>query len=696
MRGMIDAARLDNPLLRHGEPPRFDLVQASHVEAAIGELIARQDAGLVALEHGLVPTWPGLVEPLRRLTEPLSFAWGVVGHLLSVRNSPELRTAHERVQGDVVAAGMRIGQSEPLYRGLKALKDHGLAGLDAAQRRAVDASIRDAELAGIGLQGAARERFNALEIELSELSTRFSNQLLDATKAFALTLTTAADVAGLPASALAMAAASARAAGLGEATAESGPWRITLEIPLYLPFMEHAQRSDLRERLYRAYVTRASTAPHDNGVLIERILAARRDQANLLGFASYADLSLSIKMAQTVGEVEKLLTELHGAARAHAERDLADLTAFARTATGEAGLTLRHWDIGFWAERLRESRYGYDEEALRPYFALPRVLDGLFALARHLFGIDIRASDGSLPVWHADVRFFQVHDERGEPIAAFYLDPYSRPAEKRGGAWMNVCLDRVRRNDGSLRLPIAYLICNQSPPIDQTPSLMTFSEVETLFHEFGHGLQHMLTTVDHPEVAGINRVEWDAVELPSQFMENWCYHRPTLLGLAKHWQTGAALPGDIFTKLDAARTYRAGSQFLRQIYFSILDLELHRLPADGSVAAVVARIAADNTVLPPLPEDRFLCGFSHIFAGGYAAGYYSYKWAEVLSADAFAAFEEAGLDNAEAVASTGRRFRDTVLALGGSRNPAEVFTAFRSRAPSTAALLRHNGLRPLG
>ena len=689
---MIDAARPDHPLLHFGEPPRFDLVQAAQVEAAIRELIARQDAGLVALERSLVPTWAGLVEPLRRLTEPLSFAWGVVGHLLSVRNSPELRTAHERVQGDVVTAGMRIGQSEPLYRGLKALREGGVAGLDPAQRRAVEASIRDAELSGIGLQGAARERFNALEIELSELGTRFSNQLLDATKAFALTLTAADDVAGLPDSARAMAAASARAAGVSDATAERGPWRITLEIPLYMPFMEHARRGDLRERLYRAYVTRASAAPHDNGVLIERILSARREQARLLGFASYTDLSLSIKMAQSAGEVEKLLSELRGAARAHADRDLAELTACARSATGDQALTLRHWDIGFWAERLRESRYGYDEEALRPYFALPRVLDGLFALARRLFGIDIRAADGAVPVWHADVRFFQVHDERGQQIAAFYLDPYSRPAEKRGGAWMNVCLDRVRLADGGLRLPIAYLICNQSPPVDQTPSLMTFGEVETLFHEFGHGLQHMLTTVDHPEVAGINRVEWDAVELPSQFMENWCYHRPTLLGLAKHWQSGEALPEDIFAKLDAARTYRAGSQFLRQVYFSTLDLDLHRLPDDGQIAAVVARVAAANTVLPPLPEDRFLCGFSHIFAGGYAAGYYSYKWAEVLSADAFAAFEEAGLDDAEAVARTGRRFRDTVLALGGSRHPAEVFAAFRGRAPSTAPLLRHNGL----
>jgi oligopeptidase A len=350
-----------------------------------------------------------------------------------------------------------------------------------------------------------------------------------------------------------------------------------------------------------------------------------------------------------------------------------------------------NWDVAFWAERLREERYAYSEEALRPYFPLPRVLDGLFALAGRLLGVRVRPADGEVPVWHPDVRFFRVQDEQDREIAAFYLDPYSRPAEKRGGAWMDECVGRLHG-----RKPVAYLICNQAPPVGDRPSLMSFDEVHTLFHEFGHGLQHMLTTVEHGLASGIRNVEWDAVELPSQFMENWCYHKPTLLGLSSHVDTGAKLPDELFDKLTAARTFRAGSDMLRQLYFATLDLALHhRFDATGSESpfAVQHRIAERTTVVPPLPEDRFLCGFTHIFAGGYAAGYYSYKWAEVLSADAFGAFEEAGLDDPQAVETTGRRWRATVLSLGGSRPPMDVFVAFRGRPPTTDALLRHAGLR---
>jgi oligopeptidase A len=405
-------------------------------------------------------------------------------------------------------------------------------------------------------------------------------------------------------------------------------------------------------------------------------------------------MSLVRKMARSVDAASRLLTELRIASRPRAERDFADLTEFARAGSGDPALTLRHWDVAFWAERLRESRYDYSEEALRPYFPLPAVLDGLFGLARRLFGAVITPADGEAPVWHPDVRYFRVADESGAPVAAFYLDPYSRPAEKRGGAWVQGCLERKRRADGSLRLPVTYVVCNQSPPVDGEPSLMTFGELETLFHEFGHALQHMLTRVDYPEAAGTNNIEWDAVELPSQFMENWCYHRPTLLSFARHHRTGEPLPVALFERVAAARTYRAGSLFLRQLHFATLDLELHHLfdPDHDDLGALVARVAADNTVLPPLPEDRFLCSFSHIFAGGYAAGYYSYKWAEVLSADAFGAFEDAGLEDPAALVATGRRFRETVLALGGSRPPAEVFEAFRGRPPSVEPLLRHNGL----
>jgi oligopeptidase A len=688
----------DNPLFHSDELPRFDAVAADQIVPAVQTLIERQDQARAALESSLTPTWDGLAAPLSALGEPLGYAWNVVHHLLSVRNSPALRQAQEAVQPEVVAASLRLGQSRALYDGFLALRDSG-AQLEPAQRRIVETAIREAELAGVGLDGPARERFQQIEAEMAEATTRFANNVLDATKAFALVLTRPEEVEGLPVSLLAAAAQSARGtaeAALASATPEQGPWRITLEAPLFIPFMEHSLRRDLREQLYRAQITRASSGPLDNQPLMLQILRLRREQAALLGYGSYAEMNLVRKMARKVDAVETLLDQLRRASRSRAERDLGELTAFARAESGDPTLTLWHWDIAFWAERLREKRYSYSEEALRPYFPLPAVLDGLFALARRLFGVVIRPADGEAPVWNSEVRFFRVSDESGAPIAAFYLDAYSRPAEKRGGAWVSGCLERKRRPDGSVRLPVAHVVCNQSPPVDGAPSLMTFGEVETLFHEFGHALQHMLTRVDYPDAAGTNNIEWDAVELPSQFMENWCYHRPTLLEFARHYQTGAPLPAETFERIAAARTYRAGSLFLRQLHFATLDLELHHRfdPERDDVGAVVARVAAQNTVLAPLPEDRFLCSFTHIFAGGYAAGYYSYKWAEVLSADAFGAFEEAGLENPAALAATGRRFRDTVLALGGSRPPAEVFQAFRGRGPSVEPLLRQNGLQP--
>jgi oligopeptidase A len=399
-------------------------------------------------------------------------------------------------------------------------------------------------------------------------------------------------------------------------------------------------------------------------------------------------------MASSVEAIERLMEELRSASYNKAVEELDDLRAFANVKNAPEADNLMHWDTAFWSERIREERYGLSDEELRPYFPLPQVLDGLFSLAHRLFGVTITSADGEAPVWHPDVRYFQVADNSGEIIAHFYLDPYSRPAEKRGGAWMDECLNRGKFK-GLVRLPVAYLVCNQSPPVDGKPSLMTFRDVETLFHEFGHGLQHMLTTVDFSGAAGINNVEWDAVELPSQFMENWCYHRETLLTLARHYETGEPLPDELYQKIVAARTFMTGNAILRQVRFGWTDIELHyRYRADGdeSIWDVSRRIAAKSSILDPLPEDAFLCAFSHIFAGGYAAGYYSYFWAEVLSADAFAAFEETGLTNERALAETGQRFRDTVLALGGSRHPMEVFKSFRGREPSTEALLRHRGL----
>ncbi|HEY9653546.1 MAG TPA: M3 family metallopeptidase [Coleofasciculaceae cyanobacterium] len=689
----------DNPLLIGKGLPPFQAIKPEHVVPAMTQLLAELDEELATLECQVTPTWSGLVEPLNRLSERLTWSWGIVGHLMGVKNSPELREAHETVQPKVIEFVNKLNQSKPLYEAFKALRDSDTwNSLEIAQQRIVDAAIRDAELSGVGLVGEARERFNAIQLELAELSTKFSNNVLDATKAFSLTLTSQDEVNGLPPSLLSLAAQAARAAGEEGATPENGPWRITLDFPSYFPFMQHSTRRDLRETLYKAFVSRASKGEWDNSPLIERILELRKQKALLLGFDSYAELSLASKMAPNVEAVETLLEELRGASYDAAAKDLDEIKAFAASKGAKEADDLQAWDVSFWSERQREEKFAFSAEELRPYFPLPQVLDGLFALVKRLFGITVTAADGTAPVWNDDVRYFQVADETDTPIAYFYLDPYSRPAEKRGGAWMDDCIGRAKITEAdttTTRLPVAYLVCNQTPPIDGKPSLMTFNEVETLFHEFGHGLHHMLTKVDYAGAAGINNVEWDAVELPSQFMENWCYDRPTLMGMARHYETGEALPEHYYQKLLAARNYMSGSGMLRQLHFSFVDLELHHRYVPGGNETPVdvrSRLAKTTTILPPIPEDAFLCAFGHIFSGGYAAGYYSYKWAEVLSADAFAAFEEVGLDDESAVSITGKRYRDTVLALGGSLHPMEVFKAFRGREPSTAPLLRHSGL----
>ena len=696
----VNTTITDNPLLIGKGLPPFEAIKPDHVVPAIAQLLAELDKELATLEVNVQPTWSGLVEPLDRLGERLSWTWGIVGHLMGVKNSPELREAYETVQPDVVQFYNKLSQSQPLYEAFKALRaSENWDSLDSAQKRIVEAAIRDAELSGIGLTGEKRDRFNAIELELAEITTKFGNHVLDATKAFSLTLTTKEEIDGLPPSLTSLAASSARAAGEENATAENGPWRITLDSPSFGPFIQHSTRRDLREKVYKAYISRASSGELDNTPLIERILQLRQEKAHLLGFNSYAQLSLASKMAPSVDAVEALLEELRRASYDAAVKEFEELKAFAASKEAPEASDLKHWDISFWAERQREEKFDFSAEELRPYFPLPQVLDGLFSLVNRLFGVTITAADGQAPVWQEDVRYFQVADETGEAIAYFYLDPYSRPAEKRGGAWMNDCIGRAKivaeNGTNSIRKPVAYLVCNQTPPVDGKPSLMTFGEVETLFHEFGHGLQHMLTRVDYAGAAGINNVEWDAVELPSQFMENWCYHRETLLGMAKHYETGEPLPEHYFQKLLAARNYMSGTGMLRQLHFSLVDIELHNRYQPGgneSITDVRNRIAKTTTILPPLPEDSFLCAFGHIFAGGYAAGYYSYKWAEVLSADAFAAFEEAGLDDPQTLAVTGKRFRDTVLALGGSKQPMEVFKSFRGREPSTEPLLKHSGL----
>ncbi len=697
---MTSTATKPNPLLIGEGLPPFPEIQPHHVVSGIKQLLAELDSELTHLENTVTPTWEGVVEPLTAIEERLTWSWGIISHLMGVKNSEELREAYETVQPEVVKFINKLNQSKPIYEAFKAIRNsEEWNRLDPAQQRIVQSSLQDAELSGVGLEGETKERFNAIQLELADISTQFSNHVLDATKAFKLKLTTPEEVAGLPQSALNLAAQTARQEGDENATAENGPWVITLDFPSFVPFLKHSQRRDLREKVYRVYITRASSGKLDNRSIIERILTLRKEKAYILGFENYARLSLARKMAPSVEAVEKLLEELRQASYDAAVSEQEELKAFAKSQGAPEADDLKHWDINFWAERQREEKFAFNAEELRPYFPLSQVLNGLFRITQQLFGVTITAADGEAPVWHEDVRYFRILSEEGNAIAHFYLDPYSRPAEKRGGAWMDECINRRKMKtstgEESTRLPVAYLQCNQTPPVDNQPSLMTFEEVETLFHEFGHGLQHMLTQVDYPGAAGINNVEWDAVELPSQFMENWCYHRPTLFSMAKHYETGEPLPEEYYQKLLAARNYRSGSAMLRQLYFSFLDLELHAHynPESGETPHQVRdRVAKTTTVMSPLPEDAFLCTFGHIFAGGYAAGYYSYKWAEVLSADAFAAFEEVGLEDDSALAKVGKQFRDTVLGLGGSVHPMEVFKQFRGREPKTEPLLRHSGL----
>ena len=685
-------------LIGQGLPP-FESIKSEDVVPAITELLIELEQELINLEGTVKPTWNDLVEPLQKLEDRLTWSWGIVGHLMGVKNSPELRKAYNEIQPKVVEFINKLNQSQPIYQAFKNLSNSdSWENLDVGQKRIVEAAIKDAELSGVSLEGEKRENFNAIELELAELSNKFSNNVLDATKAFSLTLTKKEEVDSLPPSLLSLAAQAARDDGAENATAENGPWRITLDYPSFIPFMQHCKKRELREQLYKASISRASTEELNNYPLIQRILELRQEKTKILGFNSYAELSLATKMAPSVAAVEKLLEELRSVSYDAAVKELEELKQFAASKNAPEANDFKRWDMSFWSERLREEKFSFTVEELRPYFPLPQVLDGLFSLVKRIFGINITAADGEAPLWHEDVRYFQISDETNTPIAYFYLDAYSRPAEKRGGAWMDECINRakiVENGQKILRLPVAYLQCNQTPPVDGKPSLMSFSEVETLFHEFGHGLQHMLTTVDYGGAAGINNVEWDAVELPSQFMENWCYDRSTLFGMAKHYETGETLPEHYYQKLLAAKNYMSGSGMLRQLHFALVDIELHHRYQVGGKETVVElrrRVAETTTVLPILPEDAFLCAFSHIFAGGYAAGYYSYKWAEVLSADAFAAFEEAGLGNQQAIAICGKRFRDTVLALGGSLHPMEVFKTFRGREPNTEPLLRHSGL----
>jgi oligopeptidase A len=704
--------------------PKWSSIKDEHVKPAITAAVAAANAEIDAIEKRLAlaesppSTWAELMDPLERLSEKLSRPWGVVSHLKGVRDSDDLRSAYDECQPEVVTASLRIGQSRPVYDAMVALVENEAAfgALTPAQQRAVECEVRDAKLSGVALDGAEKTRYNEIAKELSALSTEFSNNVLDATKAFEHLCEAKDDVAGLPTSALEQAAQTAKSRGGHEnATADEGPWMFTLDAPSYMAVRSHAENRALREKVYRAYLARASQffAPFaesaaksekkvgDNAPLIERILTLRQEKAKLLGYDNFAEVSMAKKMA-TLATAESLLEDIRAKAKPAAERELEEIRAFAaERGASEASTGLMQWDVGFWSERLREAKYELKEEDLRPYFQLPAVIDGMFELAGTLFGVRVEPADGEVEVWHPDVRFFKVLDaQTGSPRAYFYLDPYTRPSEKRGGAWMDDVVGRsaaMAAPGASVRLPTAHMVCNGTPPVGDKPSLMTHNEVTTLFHEFGHALQHMLTTEDAGPVAGINQVDWDAVELPSQFMENFCYDKKVLKKIGKHHETGEPLPDDLFEKLVKSKNFGSGTRYLRQCHFAMTDLELHARYAPGegadAVFAAEARIAEKTMLMPAIAEDRFLCGFGHIFAGGYSAGYYSYLWAEVLSADAFGAFEEAGaLEDDATLSATGAEFAGTVLAMGGGAAPMEVFKAFRGREPSVEALLRHNGL----
>ncbi len=706
-----DLKRKDlSPILKGEGIPNFTQITPSEINEHFPRLLSEVNNQFNKIEQSIKQslnsnhslTWEELMTPLHKLGERLRWSWGVISHLNGVCNSPELRESYSIQQPEVIRLSNRIGQSKIIHKALCLLKQQQLESLDETQKRIINAELLSMNQRGVGLHDSEQKEFNSDSECLAKLSTDFSNNVLDATNNWSLLLTKESEVEGLPDRALEILAASAVEAGDRNQknndipTAETGPWRLGLDMPRYIPFMTYGINREIRETLYKAYVSRASDGKLNNNKLIEEILSLRAIQANRLGYKNWAELSLSSKMADNVEAVEKLLEELRSAAMPAAKKELESLRSCAKRHGAKESAKLEPWDISFWSEQLRQEKFELNEEKLRPWFPLPQVLKGLFQLSERLFQIKIEETVTNTPTWHKDVRFFKVCDQNGETLAYFFLDPYSRPATKRGGAWMDDCLSRSKDSSGNTVLPVAYLICNQTPPSNKKPSLMSFEEVKTLFHEFGHGLQHMLTIVDYPQAAGINNVEWDAVELPSQFMENWCLDRETLMGIARHWQTGETLPEEEFQKLKNSHTFNSGLATLRQVHFALTDIRLHsewNKETYLSPDTLRREIAKNTSVIQPIKEDQFLCSFNHIFSGGYSAGYYSYKWAEVLSADAYSAFEESAASGKDEVKIIGRRFRDTILSLGGSRSPQEVFVAFRGRKANTKALIRHSGLK---
>ena len=677
-----------NPLLTMEGLPPFSQILPEHVQPAIEQAIHDCKQRIVdVLKQNQAYTWDNLVAPLEEVDDRLSRIWSPVSHMNSVVNSEALRLAHDGSLPLLSEYQTFVGQHAGLFQAFSQLAaSDEYARLSQPQRQQIENTLRDFRLSGIGLPAEQQQRYGQIVARLSELASQFSNQVMDATLGWQRQVTDESELSGLPDS------AKAAARQLAQRRELEG-WLFTLDIPSYLPVMMYADNRALREECYTAFTTRASelgpnAGKWDNSPLMEEIVALRHELAQLLGFANYADYSLATKMADKPDQVLGFLQDLATRSKPQAEAELAELQAFAASEHGASELAA--WDLSYYAEKLKQHRYAISDEILRPYFPAPRVLSGLFEVVRRLFGLRVQPRL-AVETWHEDVSFYDIYDAQGELRGSFYLDLYARP-HKRGGAWMDDCLGRRFRQDGTLQRPVAYLTCNFNGPIGDQPALFTHDEVVTLFHEFGHGLHHMLTQIDVAGVAGIHGVPWDAVELPSQFLENWCWEPEALAFLSGHYQTGEPLPQTELERLLAARNFQSAMQMLRQLEFSLFDFRLHHEydPQFGArVQQVLDQVRTQVAVFPPPAFNRFQHSFSHIFAGGYAAGYYSYKWAEVLSADAFSRFEEEGIFNAQ----VGQAFMHAILEQGGSRSPMTLFREFRGREPKIDALLRHCGIQ---
>ncbi len=682
---------MTNPLLDFSGLPHFGQIEAEHVLPAIEQVLHDNRQQLSQLLAQTKPyTWGNLMQALQEMDDRLSRVWSPVSHLNAVKNSEQLRQAHEHCLPLLSEYHTQMGQNNDLYDAINSLVNStDYAYLDTAQKKILSNQQRDFHLSGIDLDEDKKQQFKAIKQELSQLKSRYENNVLDATNGWEKHITTKTKLSGLPDSALAMAR---QAAQLDDAN-NTDVYLFNLQFPSYFAIMTHADDRELRQEFYTAYVTRASdqgpnAGQWDNTELMERIVFLRQKLAQLLNFKHYADYSLATKMADSSDDVIDFLEQLAEKSKPIAEQDLQELRDFAQQ---ELGLNdIQAWDLNYVAEKLRLHQYQLSQEILKPYFPEHQVLEGLFAIVKRLYGIDVSAVAG-VETWHPDVRFYEITDAQGTLRGQFYLDLYARP-HKRGGAWMDECLLRYAHN-GVVQIPVTYLTCNLTPPIGENPALFTHDEVTTLFHEFGHGLQHMLTQVDYTAVSGINGVAWDAVELPSQFMENWCWQQESLNLMAKHYQTGETLPDELFAKMNAAKNFQSGLQMLRQVEFSLFDFTLHihyQCTEKHQVQEILNATREQVALIKPPEFNRFQHGFSHIFAGGYAAGYYSYKWAEVLSADAFSLFEEHGIFDPQ----TGQRFMQTILETGGVEDPMDLFIRFRGRKPSIDALLRHSGIKP--